>query len=51
MRQEGFHIIKLTNEDQYAYGCNQLNLGCGNILSVHEETARKISRSKNFFFI
>eukprot|EP01080_Neovahlkampfia_damariscottae_P009347 gene9347-1434_t len=48
IQAEGFNIIKVTNAQQYAYGLNYLNVGNSNIISVHEETARKMLQSPHF---
>eukprot|EP01024_Parvocaulis_polyphysoides_P031818 TRINITY_DN28649_c0_g2_i1.p1 TRINITY_DN28649_c0_g2~~TRINITY_DN28649_c0_g2_i1.p1 ORF type:complete len:140 (+),score=7.43 TRINITY_DN28649_c0_g2_i1:58-420(+) len=48
LRSEGYSIIPISGEHQLQYACNILNLGKGNILSVHDKSARQIVRDKNF---
>ena len=48
IREEGYHIIPISGQDQLRYGCNVLNLGQSTILSVHEGTARQIARSEHY---
>jgi len=48
VRENGFNIIAIKSKDQLAYGCNVLNLGNGNIIAVHAETARQIASSPFF---
>eukprot|EP01024_Parvocaulis_polyphysoides_P038241 TRINITY_DN34286_c0_g1_i2.p1 TRINITY_DN34286_c0_g1~~TRINITY_DN34286_c0_g1_i2.p1 ORF type:complete len:491 (-),score=62.11 TRINITY_DN34286_c0_g1_i2:386-1645(-) len=48
LKSEGYSIIPISAEDQLQYACNVLNLGNGNIVSVHAKSARQIVRDKNF---
>uniref|UniRef100_A0A7S0WP51 Arginine deiminase n=1 Tax=Pyramimonas obovata TaxID=1411642 RepID=A0A7S0WP51_9CHLO len=48
LEDNGYHIIKLTREEQLEYGCNVLNLGHGNIISCHREASRKIIKDPKF---
>lgn len=49
MTDNGYHIIPIKAQHQLEYGCNVLNLGNENIISVHMETARQIVQSPHFF--
>ena len=48
MSELGWAIIPINKDQQLAYGCNVLNLGDGNIVSVHEPTARVIAQNEAF---
>ncbi|PXF43088.1 Arginine deiminase [Gracilariopsis chorda] len=48
MRENGFTIIPVTDEEQLSYGCNILNLGNGDVISIERNTARRIACSKAF---
>lgn len=48
MTDQGFKIIPVSGEEQLNYGCNILNLGGGNIISIEKNTARRIASSSNF---
>lgn len=48
LKQEGYLIIPVTNEQQEAYGLNYLNLGNGSLISVDQSTARTMINSKYF---
>eukprot|EP00004_Rigifila_ramosa_P023117 TRINITY_DN6438_c0_g1_i1.p1 TRINITY_DN6438_c0_g1~~TRINITY_DN6438_c0_g1_i1.p1 ORF type:complete len:825 (-),score=195.21 TRINITY_DN6438_c0_g1_i1:34-2508(-) len=41
----GYRLIPLTEQNQFDYGCNGLNLGNGTLLTVDINTAKKIARS------
>jgi N-dimethylarginine dimethylaminohydrolase len=43
---EGYKIIKATNERQEKYGINFLNLGDSNLITVDESTSRSLIKSK-----
>jgi len=43
---EGYKIIKATNEQQEKYGINFLNLGDSNLITVDESTSRSLIKSK-----
>lgn len=46
--EEGYTVISLTNDMQYAYGCNGLNLGNNTLITVDRSTAKFIARSQLF---
>lgn len=48
LQSEGFHIMKVSHQNQLKYGCNCLNLGAGRIIAVHEATARQIVQFEHF---
>lgn len=48
LHDQGYSIIPVTNEHQLRYGCNCLNLGNGNILSVDPATSKHLARSPLF---
>ena len=48
LKNRGFNIIPVSGEDQLNYGCNLLNVGDGNIISIEKNTARKIALSPHF---
>jgi hypothetical protein len=48
MRDQGYHIIPITNAEQLEYACNVLNLGEGRIVGVHAKSARQIVKSPFF---
>eukprot|EP01023_Acetabularia_acetabulum_P053428 TRINITY_DN5981_c0_g2_i4.p1 TRINITY_DN5981_c0_g2~~TRINITY_DN5981_c0_g2_i4.p1 ORF type:complete len:481 (-),score=67.21 TRINITY_DN5981_c0_g2_i4:315-1757(-) len=48
LKSEGYSIIPIAGQDQREYACNVLNLGNGNIVSVHAKSARQIVRNNNF---
>lgn len=48
MRDQGYNIIAVSGEEQLNYGCNVLNLGDGNIISIEKMTARRIASSPHF---
>ena len=48
IRDEGIHIIPISNDAQLKYGCNVLNLGNSRIISVHPASARQIAKSPHF---
>ncbi|CAN8062886.1 unnamed protein product [Agarophyton chilense] len=48
MIDQGFTIIPITGDEQLNYGCNMLNLGNGDIISIEKKTARRIACSKAF---
>ncbi|KAG9395399.1 Arginine deiminase [Carpediemonas membranifera] len=48
VKQLGFEIIPLTDEQQLAYGVNILNLGNNKLISVHEPSGLAITRSPTF---
>eukprot|EP00242_Pyramimonas_sp_CCMP2087_P016823 CAMPEP_0198212218 /NCGR_PEP_ID=MMETSP1445-20131203/25587_1 /TAXON_ID=36898 /ORGANISM="Pyramimonas sp., Strain CCMP2087" /LENGTH=519 /DNA_ID=CAMNT_0043886617 /DNA_START=215 /DNA_END=1774 /DNA_ORIENTATION=- len=48
LKENGFHIIELTRDEQLQYGCNVLNLGDGNVISCHREASRKIIMDPHF---
>lgn len=48
MRERGYEIISVSGEEQLRYGCNVLNLGNGNIISIEKTTARRIACSPHF---
>jgi Arginine deiminase len=48
MQSEGYHILKVSHENQLRYGCNCLNLGAGRVIAVNEETARDIVQFEHF---
>ena len=48
MQSEGYHIMKVSHENQLQYGCNCLNLGAGRVIAVHEGTARQIVHFEPF---
>ena len=48
LKDEGFTIIPITEQEQAEYGINFLNLGNENIISVHKGTATKIIKSGKF---
>lgn len=48
LQSEGFSIIRVTNQHQLNYGCNCLNLGNGNILSVDPATSKHLARNPLF---
>lgn len=48
LSDNGYHVLPISGKDQLAYGCNCLNMGDSNIIAVHKDTARKISRFEHF---
>lgn len=48
VQENGFEVIRISNADQLAYGCNALNIGNGHIVSVCSTAARKIVASDKF---
>lgn len=48
MRERGYEIISISGAEQLRYGCNVLNLGNGNIISIEKTTARRIACSPHF---
>lgn len=48
LRNKGFRIIRVPGDEQLKYGCNILNLGNGDIVSIEKNTARRITCSKEF---
>lgn len=48
MREKGFKIITVSGEEQLRYGCNVLNLGGGQILSIERNVARRIATHEHF---
>lgn len=48
IRDQGYSIITVSHEEQLNYGCNVLNLGNGNIISIEKNTARRIASSSDF---
>lgn len=46
--ENGFHIIKVSGQEQLKYGCNALNLGNGDIISIEKNVARRIAQSPHF---
>ena len=48
LQRNGFNIIQVSPQQQLEYACNILNLGNGNILSAHAESARALCRSPHF---
>jgi len=48
LQRNGYNIIKVSPQQQLEYACNILNLGNGNILSAHAESARALCRSPHF---
>eukprot|EP00996_Jenningsia_fusiforme_P000861 NODE_1782_length_1409_cov_43.466912_g1611_i0.p1 GENE.NODE_1782_length_1409_cov_43.466912_g1611_i0~~NODE_1782_length_1409_cov_43.466912_g1611_i0.p1 ORF type:complete len:431 (-),score=46.30 NODE_1782_length_1409_cov_43.466912_g1611_i0:63-1355(-) len=44
IQEKGYHILAIPEKDQLNYGCNGLNVGNGCVISVHEETARRLAR-------
>ena len=48
LRGEGYTIVPISAEEQLAYACNILNLGGGCVLSCHEDSARKLARTREF---
>lgn len=48
MKENGFTIIPVTDQEQLDYGCNVLNLGDGDVISIERKTARRIACSKAF---
>lgn len=48
MRDQGYTIITVSSEEQLNYGCNVLNLGAANIISIEKATARRIASSPHF---
>ena len=48
LQLNGFNIIPISPQQQLEYACNILNLGDGNILSAHAESARHLCRSPHF---
>ncbi|KAL9642397.1 hypothetical protein ABK040_014240 [Willaertia magna] len=48
IKQEGYHIIPLTERQQEMYGCNFLNIGDSTCITVDENTSRMILQSEHF---
>ncbi|KAI0563946.1 arginine deiminase [Gracilaria domingensis] len=48
MRGQGFSIIPISGDEQLNYGCNVLNLGNGDMISIEKDTARRIACSEAF---
>ena len=48
VRSEGYHIIEIAGTRQLKYGCNILNLGNANVISIEKYTARQIALSRYF---
>lgn len=48
MQDRGYKIIPVSGEEQLKYGCNVLNVGEGNIISIEKSTARRIASSPHF---
>lgn len=48
LKQRGFSIIPVSGEEQLNYGCNILNLGNGDVISIEKNTARRIATSPKF---
>lgn len=48
IREQGYHIIPISEQQQEAYGINFLNIGDNRIIAVDESTARTILSDKNF---
>lgn len=48
VEEQGYNIIPVSGDEQLNYGCNVLNLGDGNIISIQKTTARKIACSPHF---
>lgn len=48
MKELGWNIIPIASDDQLEYGCNVLNLGNSRIVTVHNKTARQISKCPDF---
>jgi len=44
IKEQGYSIIPISKQGQLEYGCNFLNLGDSNIITVHRETARLLAR-------
>lgn len=48
VRDAGYHIIEVSGEEQLNYGCNVLNLGNGDVISIERHTARRIANCPHF---
>eukprot|EP01122_Echinamoeba_exundans_P014054 TRINITY_DN6288_c0_g1_i1.p1 TRINITY_DN6288_c0_g1~~TRINITY_DN6288_c0_g1_i1.p1 ORF type:complete len:960 (-),score=226.78 TRINITY_DN6288_c0_g1_i1:65-2857(-) len=48
LKEEGYKIIPCTEEMQFRYGCNGLNLGRNTLITVDKLTAKHIARSDAF---
>ena len=48
VRSQGYEIVEITGKDQLKYGCNVLNLGKGDIISIEKHSARQIAQSEKF---
>eukprot|EP00768_Dysnectes_brevis_P002499 gnl/Dysnectes_brevis/1876_a2156_1864.p1 GENE.gnl/Dysnectes_brevis/1876_a2156_1864~~gnl/Dysnectes_brevis/1876_a2156_1864.p1 ORF type:complete len:566 (+),score=248.86 gnl/Dysnectes_brevis/1876_a2156_1864:109-1806(+) len=48
LRSNGFDLIPLPGDFQLAYGCNMLNLGNSNVLTVHSASAELIRAHPKF---
>eukprot|EP01132_Coremiostelium_polycephalum_P007952 gene7952-9782_t len=45
--QQGFDLVKVTDQNQKDYGCNGLNIGNGKFIVVDKATAKAIARKSN----
>lgn len=48
MGERGYGIIPVSGKEQLRYGCNVLNVGNENIISIEKTTARRIACSPHF---
>ncbi|KYR01130.1 putative arginine deiminase [Tieghemostelium lacteum] len=45
LEDQGFQLVKVSNQNQADYGCNGLNIGNGKFIVVDKATAKTVARS------
>eukprot|EP00002_Diphylleia_rotans_P015689 TRINITY_DN303_c0_g1_i5.p1 TRINITY_DN303_c0_g1~~TRINITY_DN303_c0_g1_i5.p1 ORF type:complete len:837 (-),score=166.55 TRINITY_DN303_c0_g1_i5:343-2853(-) len=48
LTDNGYQLIHLSNQNQFDYGCNGLNIGNGHLFMVDKASAKKVARSPHF---